>query len=93
MEVALVLWLLFGIAAAAIASSKGRSGCAWFAMGVLLGPFGLLVALLPSSEQKNQAKAREDGVAGEFRKCPHCAESIRREATKCRYCQSEVEPV
>lgn len=28
----------------------------------------------------------------ELRKCPHCAEMIRREATKCRYCQSDVVP-
>jgi len=93
MEFALGIWLLFGLAAGAVASSKGRSGCGWFILGVLLGPFGLIVALLPSSEQKDQAKARDDGVAGDYRKCPRCAESIRREATKCRYCQSEIDPI
>ncbi len=27
------------------------------------------------------------------RKCPHCAEEIQAAATKCKHCQSDVEPV
>jgi hypothetical protein len=29
---------------------------------------------------------------GAFRECPYCLARIRREATRCRYCTSEVEP-
>jgi hypothetical protein len=44
MEIAfLMFWLICGIGAAAIASSKGRSGCWWFVIGVLIGPLALLI--------------------------------------------------
>ena len=39
-------WFLFGLAAAAVARSRGRSGCAGLALGALLGPLGLIVALV-----------------------------------------------
>jgi hypothetical protein len=42
----LIIWILFGIGAAIAGSNKGRSGFKWFLVGVLLGPFGLLFALL-----------------------------------------------
>jgi len=43
MEIALFIWLICGIGAAAIANSKGRSGCWWFVIGVLIGPLALLI--------------------------------------------------
>lgn len=46
----LVIGLLFaaacGAGSAMILSRKGQSGCAGFALGFLLGPIGLIVALV-----------------------------------------------
>lgn len=50
MEIVVIL-MLFGIAAALIASAKGRSALGWFVLGVLFGPFGLLVAVFPKVEK------------------------------------------
>jgi hypothetical protein len=46
----MVLWLLFAIFSMAIASAKNRSGIGWFLVGLLFGPFGLLVAFFPKIE-------------------------------------------
>ncbi len=87
MEIALI-WIVCGVISAMVAGNKGRSGCAWFAMGLLLGPLGLIWALVMPS---NHATLEEQAIlSGEYSKCPYCAELIRSEAVKCRYCGSEV---
>ncbi len=43
MFTAVIIWILSGIGAAMIASSKNRSGCGWFAAGLFLGPIALLI--------------------------------------------------
>ncbi len=40
----LIIWIALGIVGAMISSNKGNSGCGGFALGVLLGPIGLLIA-------------------------------------------------
>lgn len=83
-----VIWLLFGVVSAVIASSKGRSGCGWFLLGILLGPFGLILALVVGRNTTEVERREIQG--GEMKRCPHCAELIRREAIKCRFCGSDL---
>ena len=87
----LVLWILCGVVSAVIAVNKGNSGCGWFLLGVLLGPIGLVLSLVV---QGKPALVEERRLAsGESRRCPACAELVRREAVKCRFCGGELAPL
>jgi hypothetical protein len=90
--VVVVFWVFFGVVSASIASARGRSGFGWFLLGILFGPFGLVVAFLPTAEATRQEQARQQGLAPGWRKCPFCAEVVREEALVCRYCQRELLP-
>lgn len=80
-------WLLCGVIAAAIYSNKGRSGAAAFLVGALLGPIGVLLALLTPADAAGVERKQLD--AGQMKRCPYCAELIRAEASICRYCNKE----
>ena len=82
------IWALFGIVSAVVASRRGRTGCGWFALGFLLGPFGLILAFVATPDQSRIDDAKLE--TGTMKRCPSCAEVIRQEATKCRFCGESV---
>jgi hypothetical protein len=83
-------WFLCGILGGAVLSGKGASWLGGFALGLLLGPIGVIIAALwPVSPKALEEKALQ---GGEMIKCPHCAELVRAEANVCRYCGRELTP-
>jgi hypothetical protein len=79
-----------GIASSMIFKSKGRDKVGGFFLGVVFGPFGIVFALLWSKDYK--AIEHRDIDAGHFRKCPDCAELVKADARKCRFCNADLEP-
>lgn len=84
-----VVWLIASVVVGAIAGSRGRNGFGWTLLALLISPLlaGILALVLPS---KVPGQEPLSVVAGTGRKCPMCAELVRREAVKCRYCGADL---
>lgn len=91
------MWFIAGAVIAAIvnaliASSKGRSPGGWVVLAIPLGLISTVVlAVLPALDP-----AEAEVQSGALRKCPSCAEFVKREAIKCRFCGEalpELQPI
>lgn len=85
-----IFWLVMAGVVAIIASSKGRGGFGWFLYGLLLWPIALVHILVQRTD--TAVADRRASRDPDLRKCPRCAEFIRREARVCRFCNTELEP-
>ena len=84
----LTVWVLatvpFSIISAYAAYSKGRSEGIAFVLGLIFGPFGLLLVLVAS---RNEEAIGERSIRkGLKKRCLICSEIVQVAAVKCRFC-------
>jgi len=91
-----VLWGLFALSAllavivGGIAKDKGYSFFEWWIYGTLVWPLAMLhVLFLETKPAAAAAKARRRGL----RECPECAEWIKADARRCRFCGAHEQTV
>jgi hypothetical protein len=69
--------------------ARGRNFAGWFFLSLfLIGPIALLFVLVLRPLTKNVDLQRL--ADHELRRCPTCAELVRYEALKCRFCLADL---
>lgn len=95
----LFVWLIVGLilayCARNMAIKKGRSYVGWFWATFFIPPAILLLMTLDDSKEKieyeqarkQKQKEQEQNLQ---RKCPYCAEYIKKEAKVCKHCGRDI---
>ena len=73
-ETFIVIWAIFGVAAGVVGSNRGGDGCAWFAVGFLLGPIGFALAFSAGVKCPNCRMRIPEGA----KQCAHCQTKLEK---------------
>ncbi len=85
-----VIWVGFAIFVGGVASEKGRSNFVFFLLSIIFSPLISLIIVHVISP----VTANVEAVAiksGNYKKCPKCAELVKKEALVCKHCQAEFD--
>src|SRR5262249_7684918 len=81
-------WLVLSAVCAAAANARGRSILGFFCLSLFFSPIiGFLAVIAMPNRNIERERQRELAIS---RKCPHCAEMVKREAKICRFCGHDL---
>ncbi len=83
-----VLCVVAGFVLVVVTNNAG-GGAVGAAFAAFIAPIAALI--WATSTKSSEQLAVTTGEHGDFKKCPFCAESIRREAVKCKHCGSSLD--
>jgi hypothetical protein len=84
-----LFWLALGLIPAYIADRKGKSFGKWWVYGWLIFFVALVHAIVMKPDP--EWAARKEIEEGRAKKCPHCAEVVKKEAKVCRFCGRDID--
>lgn len=80
---AVIIWIAIAVFTAVVAASKNRNMFGWFLIGMVFSLLALLaVGMMGPPDKLDRTNSKT---------CPQCAETVRLEALKCRFCGHEFD--
>lgn len=85
----LSFWIGFSVVVGFLSKSKGGSFIAGFFMSLIISPLLAGLIVLVRSPKTDVLEGRQMR-GGSMKRCQSCAEMVRKEASKCRFCGSSL---
>jgi hypothetical protein len=88
MEIIILSWIVFGIAAGIIAYSRGRNAFGFFMLSIVFSPvIGMTAAIV--APPNNTLLEERLTAKRTVKRCDKCKELVRADASICRHCGSD----
>ena len=85
----LAIWIFLCFVVAFGAENRGRSFAKYLVLSIFLSPLigGMVLLVLGDDKETIEKNSIEEGIS---KKCPFCAEIIKKDAIICRFCGRDL---